>query len=302
MPGITRAWPEGGFYGYDRVYDSRNLGYSGPRFGWSPRCPTSTRCQRSRRTSRTGRPRAADGRDQLISSHTPWAPIPRPSTGTRSATARVVRSVEPPGPRATLWGPPQGARPSTRKSIVYSLRTLTRGSRRTATTTWSWSSSATTSRRPNVTGGTPNHDVPITIVAKDPACSTGWPAGAGRTGCYRRGHAGVEDERLPRPVPDRVRRPGSRQNKPLTVARRDRRPGHDHVGADSLSVAFGLVSGGIEPAGNQPTRLGSRAAQLRNAAPPRSRRRRCVRCSRRDRDRPVAGPGRPSRRGRRISP
>ena len=29
-PGNTHAWPEAGFYGYDEVYDSRNLGYNGP--------------------------------------------------------------------------------------------------------------------------------------------------------------------------------------------------------------------------------------------------------------------------------
>ena len=34
-PAITGAWPEGEFYGYDRVYDSRNLGYRGPRFSYA---------------------------------------------------------------------------------------------------------------------------------------------------------------------------------------------------------------------------------------------------------------------------
>ena len=35
MPAITRAWPEGSFYGYDKVYDYGNLGYKGSRFSFA---------------------------------------------------------------------------------------------------------------------------------------------------------------------------------------------------------------------------------------------------------------------------
>jgi hypothetical protein len=34
MPG-NDAWPEGAFFGYDKVYNSRSR-LSGPKFGWSP--------------------------------------------------------------------------------------------------------------------------------------------------------------------------------------------------------------------------------------------------------------------------
>ncbi len=34
MPGLKLAWPEGAFYGYDRIYDAADLGYSGRAFGW----------------------------------------------------------------------------------------------------------------------------------------------------------------------------------------------------------------------------------------------------------------------------
>ena len=37
MPANHRAWPEGrSFYGYDQIYDRRNLGYRGPDFGLPP--------------------------------------------------------------------------------------------------------------------------------------------------------------------------------------------------------------------------------------------------------------------------
>ena len=34
VPANTRDWPQGAFYDFDRVYDSRDVGYQGPRFGY----------------------------------------------------------------------------------------------------------------------------------------------------------------------------------------------------------------------------------------------------------------------------
>jgi phosphoglycerol transferase MdoB-like AlkP superfamily enzyme len=34
MPGLRGDWPEGSFYGFDRIYGERDIAYSGPAFGW----------------------------------------------------------------------------------------------------------------------------------------------------------------------------------------------------------------------------------------------------------------------------
>jgi phosphoglycerol transferase MdoB-like AlkP superfamily enzyme len=34
MPGMRQAWPEGSFYGFDRIYGEDDLRYLGPAFGW----------------------------------------------------------------------------------------------------------------------------------------------------------------------------------------------------------------------------------------------------------------------------
>jgi len=34
MPGLKMDWPEGVFYGFDRIYDDASLDYRGPAFGW----------------------------------------------------------------------------------------------------------------------------------------------------------------------------------------------------------------------------------------------------------------------------
>ena len=36
MPATVRAWPEGAFFGIDRVHDGPSLGYRGPGFSFSP--------------------------------------------------------------------------------------------------------------------------------------------------------------------------------------------------------------------------------------------------------------------------
>jgi hypothetical protein len=34
MPGLKQSWPEGAFYGFDKIYDMEALDYRGPQFGW----------------------------------------------------------------------------------------------------------------------------------------------------------------------------------------------------------------------------------------------------------------------------
>jgi hypothetical protein len=34
LPGLRNEWPEGAFYGFDRIYGARALEYRGPDFGW----------------------------------------------------------------------------------------------------------------------------------------------------------------------------------------------------------------------------------------------------------------------------
>lgn len=34
MPGLRESWPEGAFYGFDRIYGAEELNYHGPEFGW----------------------------------------------------------------------------------------------------------------------------------------------------------------------------------------------------------------------------------------------------------------------------
>lgn len=75
QPGVTFAWPEGDFYGYDHVYDAHTLGYAGPALNWStmPDQFVMRRFQDLEYARRRG-PLMAE--ITLTSSHTPWTPVP----------------------------------------------------------------------------------------------------------------------------------------------------------------------------------------------------------------------------------
>src|SRR6185312_4350836 len=76
MPGIVRSWPEGDFFGYDRVYGKDQLGYRGPRFGYGALPDQYTLSKfHTAEYAKPGRgPMMAE--IELISSHTPWATPP----------------------------------------------------------------------------------------------------------------------------------------------------------------------------------------------------------------------------------
>ena len=162
MPANRRAWPEGErFYHYDRIYDRRNLGYRGPGFGLPPMPDqyTLAAVHRLELAPRDRPPLFAEV--DLISSHAPWTRIPRlipwDDVGDGSIFHRLP--AEEPGDVRTGYA----------HSIQYALRSLfsfverygdddlvlvVLGDHQPATV---------------VSGQDAGHDVPISIVARDPA-------------------------------------------------------------------------------------------------------------------------------------
>ncbi|NKZ06793.1 sulfatase [Actinomadura latina] len=175
MPAITRAWPEGKFYGYDKVYDDRNLGYRGPRFSFAtmPDQYTLSTLQRTELAKKDRPPVMAE--TALVSSHAPWASIPRPVPWDRVGDGSVFNGM---GKGYDAPWPPGGQiRTEYRKSIEYTLNTLvsymeTYGNDKTVLIFLGDHQPA-----PLITGPGASRDVPITIVAKDKAVMdriSGW--------------------------------------------------------------------------------------------------------------------------------
>ena len=182
-PGNTKAWPEAAFYGYDEVYDARNLGYRGPQFGWS-RMPDQYAIAQFQKNvyARPGRgPLMAEL--SLTSSHTPFAPIPEhvgwDAVGDGSVYGPIAAAAKK---KADVWKSTGRVRTEYARSVAYSIGTLT-----------SWAATYGSDdlvlvffgdhqAAPTVSGRDASHDVPITIAAKDPAvldriAGWGWQEG-----------------------------------------------------------------------------------------------------------------------------
>jgi hypothetical protein len=168
MPGVIKQWPEGAFYEFDRVYDSRQLGYHGPRFTWArvPDQYTLSAFERLEHSTPGRKPIMAE--IPLVSSHHPWAPIPRMIGWDQLGNGSVFGPMTAAGQRPVdVWKDPARVRVEYRRSIEYSLSSLI--------------SYVETYGDPNlvlvfvgdhqpmslVTGEGASRDVPITIVARD---------------------------------------------------------------------------------------------------------------------------------------
>ena len=74
-PGIQGAWPEGAWYGFDRIYDREGIGYDGPAMGWWEVPDQFTLYVLHQREIRPAT-RPLFAKVSLIMSHIPYWPVP----------------------------------------------------------------------------------------------------------------------------------------------------------------------------------------------------------------------------------
>jgi hypothetical protein len=179
VPSNQQDWPQArSFYHYDQVYDARNVGYAGPRFGYAT-VPDQYTLKVFADRELTARPRAPVMAElDLVSSHVPWAPLPRlvdwDSLGDGSVFGPIRDRA---ATRAQVWRDPASVRAAYAESVTYSIDSLVQLVRR--------------ARDPNlvvvllgdhqpstvVSGPGASHRVPVTFVARDAAVTrriAGW--------------------------------------------------------------------------------------------------------------------------------
>jgi hypothetical protein len=183
MPGVTRAWPEGAFFDFDRIYDSHHLGYAGPHFTWSqvPDQFTLAAFQRLELSKQNRAPIMAE--IPLTSSHIPWAPLPKMvnwgSVGNGSVYGPIAAAGQKPD---GILQDPARARTAYRQSIEYSLTSLISYVEHYGNDNLVLVFLGDHQASSIVTGQGASRDAPITIVAKDPAVLNrisgwGWTTG-----------------------------------------------------------------------------------------------------------------------------
>ncbi|MRH30080.1 hypothetical protein GH740_12270 [Microbacterium sp. SYP-A9085] len=170
VPSNVKAWPVGTtFYHYDTLLGADDVGYRGPVFGYG-RIPDQYTWKHFADTVLAGPHAPVMAEIDLVSSHAPWAPLPQ-LVPWAQATDSTVYDPQPAQsePAAKVW---QDARTVQRfygQSIQYSLGAMfsflenvddpnlvviALGDHQPATI---------------VSGEDAGHDVPISIIARDPA-------------------------------------------------------------------------------------------------------------------------------------
>ena len=175
--------PVTGFYGYDALYDGPAVGYRGPKFGYAPVPDQFTLATLAQRELTPGPRAPLMAEVDLVSSHTPWAPLPRMlapgALGDGSAYQQVFDQA---ATADAVWSDPAKVKQASADSVAYSLDALT--------------SFVTNAHDDNlvlvvlgdhqpaavISGDRASHDVPVSVVAKDPAvldriAGWGWQPG-----------------------------------------------------------------------------------------------------------------------------
>ena len=171
VPSNNRDWPQGSsFYRYDKVYDRRNVGYRGPRFAYAsmPDQYVFAALQRLELSKHDRRPVFAEV--DLVSSHAPWTRIPRlidwGDVGDGSVFNRIpVDQVT----KSELWSDPRRVRAAYGRSIEYTMNALFSFVEHYGDDDLVLVVLGDHQPWTIVSGQSPSHDVPISVIAHDPA-------------------------------------------------------------------------------------------------------------------------------------
>jgi hypothetical protein len=171
------------FYHYDQVYDRRNVGYAGPRFSYAsmPDQYTLAALQRLELERPNRVPVMAE--IDLVSSHTPWAPLPRLVDWSRVGDGSVFAPMPGEGESPEeVWRNPDRIRGAYDESVAYSLDALTSFVQQLHDQNLVMVVLGDHQPANVVRGEGVSHDVPVSIIAADPAvldraANWGWQPG-----------------------------------------------------------------------------------------------------------------------------
>ncbi|HEX5087789.1 MAG TPA: CDP-alcohol phosphatidyltransferase family protein [Nocardioides sp.] len=170
VPADTKDWPEGAdYYGFQHYYDSRNVGFQGPKFGYAPIPDQYTLSDFRRRELAPTDRKPVMAEIDLISSHHPWTPLPTMVPWDQVGDGSIYDSQSQSPTSEEVFKDPDKVKEMYGRSVEYSWQALT--------------SFLTTYNDPNlvlvvlgdhqphgyVSGEHVGHDVPVSVIAQDPA-------------------------------------------------------------------------------------------------------------------------------------
>jgi phosphatidylglycerophosphate synthase len=184
VPSNDKDWSEAKtYYHYEMVYDRRNVGYAGPPFSYAsmPDQFTLAALQRLELDKPNRKPVMAEV--DLVSSHTPWAPLPRLVDWNQVGDGSVFDPMPAEGDSPEdVWRQPDRVKAAYAQSIAYSLDALTSFVQQLHDRNLVLVVLGDHQPASIVSGNGASHDVPVSIIAADPAVTDraanwGWQTG-----------------------------------------------------------------------------------------------------------------------------
>lgn len=184
VPSDNRVWPQGtSFYHYDKLYNGLNVGYVGPSFSYAqvPDQYTLSKFRRLELAKPNHTPVMAE--IDLVSSHTPWAPLPHMIDWNNLDDGSAFDGLPEQGqPPSVVWRHASHVQAAYGQSIQYSMNALISFVQTYHDNNLVLVVLGDHQPAPIVTGSGASHDVPISIVAHDPSIldrisSWGWQDG-----------------------------------------------------------------------------------------------------------------------------
>jgi phosphatidylglycerophosphate synthase len=184
VPANNRTWPEGrSFYGYDTLYDRRDVGYRGPHYGYAPMPDQYVFLALQRlELGKPGR-KPLFAEVDLVSSHAPWTRIPRLIDWKHVGDGSIFKTQPVDDvTRSALYGDLPRVRANYGRSVQYSWSALVSFVRHYADPNLVMVVLGDHQPAKIITGENPSHDVPISLIAHDPEvmqriAGWGWQAG-----------------------------------------------------------------------------------------------------------------------------
>jgi phosphatidylglycerophosphate synthase len=178
VPSNEKPWPEGRtFYHYQQLYDAASIGYHGPKFSYAA-VPDQFTLDAFRRAELKPGHRPVMAEIDLVSSHSPWTPLPHLLPPASLGDGSVYDGMPEQGPAPDqVWTDPAKVKATYAASVEYSIDSLV--------------SFVVEAHDPNlvmvvlgdhapasiVSGPGASHDVPVTLLSADPrvlARVAGW--------------------------------------------------------------------------------------------------------------------------------
>jgi hypothetical protein len=179
VPANTRDWPEGEeFYGFDQMYDARNVGYEGPEFGYASMPDQYTLEHFRRQELAPGDRGPVMAEIDLVSSHHPWTPLPRLVPWDEVGDGSVFEGMPEQGePSDVVFRDPDAVRRVYGESIEYTWEALVSFLEQQPDPDLVLVVLGDHQPHTYVSGDDAGRDVPVSVIAQDPAVMrriSGW--------------------------------------------------------------------------------------------------------------------------------